>query len=623
MRNQSYFTDPVIQRCFKANNDSISACIFTPDMRQCISGTEDGSIFVWNFKPEKRPFKFIGHKGTISELAIHPEGNLIASASLDETVRLWSNSVRGKCEVLKCHPSPTRTIDFSSTGKFLLTGANDKTIKIFSLFPRIKFVSSFTGHTNWVKCARFSPDNRLIGSCSDDHTVRIFDVEQKTNVFNFLDHTMNVNTCRFSPDGTIIASAGDDAKIKLFDIRSRRLIQHYDAHSAKINCISFHPNGNHLISCGDDANIKIWDLKMGQILYTVHGHNGKIKCVNFSEQGDHFCSGGDDSILMIWKSNICNMDEEFNTLGLGQTQTTKISNKTKIRLQESNENLEKKRMDLRETRSNKMSETRASPYKNTQKAEYLAKADTHIKAKSPVIRYKVTCEKGINDLYKKNQEELKISNDNTSNVIKNASMMNNMNTFSGSNQMLGESMNSVNQNNKSSYSLAPDLANSFDKMLNQLDLITKTMKIMDQRIQMVEGQVEELYRTRKIQETQSFQGTMNSNKMYISQNDENLVKSHDMDLGRNEKIIEKDNNIEQAYMENINNMNIEGEPNVEENREEREEMNQLGEQEQEGQMNEQENNEMINEEGTNPPVGIFEDVLEHKEEFNEGENEQK
>ena len=69
---------------------------------------------------------------------------------------------------------------------------------------------------------------------------------------------------------------------------------------------------------------------MGQILYTVHGHNGKIKCVNFSEQGDHFCSGGDDSILMIWKSNICNMDEEFNTLGLGQTQTNKISNKTKI-----------------------------------------------------------------------------------------------------------------------------------------------------------------------------------------------------------------------------------------------------------------------------------------------------
>ena len=213
MRLQSYFTDPTIHRSFKGNNEIISSCIFTPNMKQCISGSENGNIFVWNFKPQMRPFKFCKHKGAITDLAINPDGTMIASSSTDQTVHLWTNTVSGKSKLLKCHPSPIRSVDFSNTGKYLLTGSNDKTIKIFDLYPKAKFVSSFKGHSNWVKCARFSPDNRLIGSCGDDNAVIIFDIEQKSIKYKFLDHLSNVNSCRFSPDGTIIASAGDDGKL--------------------------------------------------------------------------------------------------------------------------------------------------------------------------------------------------------------------------------------------------------------------------------------------------------------------------------------------------------------------------------------------------------------------------
>ena len=50
-------------------------------------------MLIFNFKPKSRPFKYIGHKATINEIAINPLGNLIATASNDETIRLWDNTM--------------------------------------------------------------------------------------------------------------------------------------------------------------------------------------------------------------------------------------------------------------------------------------------------------------------------------------------------------------------------------------------------------------------------------------------------------------------------------------------------------------------------------------------------
>ena len=565
MRLQSFFTDPTIHRSFKGNNETISTCIFTPNMKQSISGTENGNIFVWNFKPQMRPFKFSGHKGAITDLAINPLGDIIASSSTDHTVKLWTNAVGAKNKTLKCHPSPIRSVDFSCDGKLLLTGSNDKTIKIFELYPKHKFLSTYKGHSNWVRCARFSPDNRLIGSCGDDNAVIIFDIEQKSVKYRFLDHSSNVNSCRFSPDGTIIASAGDDGKIKLFDIRMGRLIQHYDAHNDKINCISYHQSGNYIISGSDDSTIKIWDLKMGQILYTVHGHRGKVKSVNFNIDGDYFCSGGEDSILMVWKSNIKNMDEEFNTLSKARMQNYTMTNKTKINLEESKQTADKN-------------------YLNNMKIKLEGGENIIKPAKIPNkafgMRYKVILEKGVEDIFglnnNKNQNSDLTSNfTNASNNMKNGKNINsNMNSKNNvvievSENPMNDSSMMLNPNLNPFSKLPTEMASAFDKMIQQFEIISKTVKIMDQRIATAESQIEGLYGMRKIQNElnnengQEYNENIDNN--YIPPNEynnnnyngnmnenNNLVNENNMN---NEQIIENNNNMNNEMIENNNNNN--------------------------------------------------------------------
>ena len=100
--------------------------------------------------------------------------------------------MQGKSQLLKAHSAPIKSIDFSSDGKFIITGANDQCIKLFSLAER-KFKANYLGHKHWVKSVRFSPDVRLIVSGSEDNTVKIWDVNKYCVVNTYLDHLQPIN----------------------------------------------------------------------------------------------------------------------------------------------------------------------------------------------------------------------------------------------------------------------------------------------------------------------------------------------------------------------------------------------------------------------------------------------
>ncbi len=144
----------------------------------------------------------------------------------------------------------------------------------------MKFKYSIYGHKNWINAAYFSPDMRLIGTCSEDHSVKIWDAEVKKQSMRFIDHMDAVTDCKFSPDGTCMASCGADGNINIRDIRSGKLIQHYESHEMALNQIDYHPSGYYMVSAGND--LKIWDLRIGRMAYEISAHGGSCTAVKFS-----------------------------------------------------------------------------------------------------------------------------------------------------------------------------------------------------------------------------------------------------------------------------------------------------------------------------------------------------
>ncbi|OQS05053.1 WD domain-containing protein, partial [Thraustotheca clavata] len=294
--------DPSLQRTFRGHKSGISSLSYGPRL-QLVSGAMDCSVMVWNVKPSARAFRFLGHKGPVFDVKWAPSGDVIASGSQDRTVRLWTPSVKGESHVIKGHVGGVRSVDFSYDSTELLTASDDKSIKMWSL-PTRRFVCSWNGHSNWVRSARFSPDARLLVSGSDDKTVKLWDKVTRNCISTFYDHSGIINAVRFHPDGTTIGACSFDNTINLWDVRSQKLIQHYPAHEANVTSLDFHPNGHYCLSTSVDGTIKLWDIREGHLLYTMHGHTGAVNCATFSMDGKLTASGAVDALVMVWETDL-------------------------------------------------------------------------------------------------------------------------------------------------------------------------------------------------------------------------------------------------------------------------------------------------------------------------------
>ena len=110
---------------------------------------------------------------------------------------------KGQSTVLKAHGGTVRSVSFSSDGASLLTASDDKTMKVWSV-PAQRFGCTLSGgHTNWIRSANFSPDDRTSKSAgaSDSHPAPHRAVLRRPRFFVQVE--LVGAACRTSPSGTV------------------------------------------------------------------------------------------------------------------------------------------------------------------------------------------------------------------------------------------------------------------------------------------------------------------------------------------------------------------------------------------------------------------------------------
>lgn len=247
-----------------------------------------------------------GHTEPVQSVAFDPETNLLASASWDDTVRLWDVLSGSFIAENRSHFNDVLSIAFSPTSDVLASGSRDRTISLWNLMRRFERSTILRGHNGAVTCLDFTEDgeNIISGASSTptpDASVRMWDVPQRSSTLLY-SHDQTVTSLAFSPSDRYLASGSDDCTIRLSEQTTRRpKFTLLTGHIRPVKAVAFSPDGMLLASGGSDHTVRIWRIPKGDELVTLRGHTDTVTSVAFSPDGTLLASASRDHKIYLWE----------------------------------------------------------------------------------------------------------------------------------------------------------------------------------------------------------------------------------------------------------------------------------------------------------------------------------
>ena len=240
------------------------------------------------------------HEGTVFDVAWSPDGEKIATASGDGTIKLWNRNGKEIKSIEVGKDSEVYSVSFSPDGQTIKC-TSDKAYKVEDTSYGTIQCQKTTGKKQPVKSIN-SPDGKIIATANNDNTVKISNKQGK-KLQTLRGHKGLITSIKFSPNGDIIATASEDNTVKLWSKSGKKLKKLQGDKEAKFSSITWSPDGKTIASATKDNTIKIWTMKGGEwkFIPTKMKHDDALKSVSFSPDGKTIASASGDTIK-LWNN---------------------------------------------------------------------------------------------------------------------------------------------------------------------------------------------------------------------------------------------------------------------------------------------------------------------------------
>jgi len=254
----------------------------------------------------------LDHDSVVCCVSFNKEGNYLATGC-NRSAQIFDTKTGKRAYYFSEQDSSAigdlyiRSVCFSPDGKFLATGAEDNTVKIWDVYSQ-KIRNVLEGHDLDIYSLAFSRDGRHVISGSGDKKVKIWNIETGKCLYTLGDDEVGpkdgVTSISIEPDeGNLVAAGSLDKVVRIWDTRTGYFLDRYEGHSDSVYSVSFSPDGKSLASGSLDTTVKVWEYggrARARCRQTLRGHKDFVLSVSYSPDGNWLVSGSKDRSLQFW-----------------------------------------------------------------------------------------------------------------------------------------------------------------------------------------------------------------------------------------------------------------------------------------------------------------------------------
>ncbi|MGK0386085.1 MAG: WD40 repeat protein [Patiriisocius sp.] len=199
------------------------------------------------------------------------------------------------------HGGNIEKISYSPNGKYFATASQDYSIKIWDV-QQFTELRTLKGHTEYVYSVAFNPSGNLIASAGKDKKIILWDVYTGLEI-KTIDAPYGVFDLSFSDNGKYLACALYEGQVLIYNAETGEFLQKLKGLKKSVLTIDFSPNNKYVVAAGIDRKVAMWNIETGQLIFKLRRHRKRINEVHFSESGNYIVSASDDKTVMVWSTD--------------------------------------------------------------------------------------------------------------------------------------------------------------------------------------------------------------------------------------------------------------------------------------------------------------------------------